>query len=343
MADSNFPTLVSADRDSNALANPIFVRLTDGTDGSLIDASGNLQVILAANSGVDIGDVDVTSVIPGVGATNLGKTEDALHTTGDVGVMSLAVRNDGGAALAGTDLDYIPLTTDSTGALRTVGGAANASVIVDDAAFTPAVSSVTAVGFFADETAPDSVDEGDIGAARMTLDRRQLMVLTDASTESQRLAIDASGFAQVDIAAVSVTAVPVSATTSINSETNPIFVQSVTTGLSASEVHDFDTAAAVAGDGTSNHDYTVVNTTFLLKRVEFASSGGSKVEIQTGPVASLVTVAVAFIEKAGGKEVVVFDPPREVPVTSTGTVRVIRTNRQGASQDLYSTIMGNDV
>lgn len=343
MADSNFPTLVSADRDSNALANPIFVRLTDGTDGSLIDASGNLQVILAANSGIDIGDVDVTSVIPGVGATNLGKTEDALHTTGDVGVMSLAVRNDGGAALAGTDLDYIPLTTDSTGALRTVGGAANASVIVDDAAFTPAVSSVTAVGFFADETAPDSVDEGDIGAARMTLDRRQLMVLTDASTESQRLAIDASGFAQVDIAAVSVTAVPVSATTSINSETNPIFVQSVTTGLSASEVHDFDTAAAVAGDGTSNHDYTVVNTTFLLKRVEFASSGGSKVEIQTGPVASLVTVAVAFIEKAGGKEVVVFDPPREVPVTSTGTVRVIRTNRQGASQDLYSTIMGNDV
>jgi hypothetical protein len=48
---------------------------------------------LAANSGVDIGDVDVTSVIPGVGATNLGKAEDAAHASGDTGVMALAVRS----------------------------------------------------------------------------------------------------------------------------------------------------------------------------------------------------------------------------------------------------------
>lgn len=46
---------------------------------------------------------------------------------------------------------------------------------VDDTAFTPATSSVLASGFFADETATDSVDEGDIGAARMTLNRRQIM------------------------------------------------------------------------------------------------------------------------------------------------------------------------
>jgi hypothetical protein len=58
---------------------------------------------LAANSGVDIGDVDITSIVPGTGATNLGKAEDAPHSTGDVGVMALAVRNDAGAALAGND------------------------------------------------------------------------------------------------------------------------------------------------------------------------------------------------------------------------------------------------
>ena len=42
---------------------------------------------------------------------------------------------------------------------------------VDDAAFTPATSIVLPVGFLADDTSPDSVDEGDTGAARMGLDR----------------------------------------------------------------------------------------------------------------------------------------------------------------------------
>lgn len=47
------------------------------------------------------------------------KTEDAGHSSGDKGIFTLAVRNDTGAPLAGSDLDYIPLTVDSTGALRT--------------------------------------------------------------------------------------------------------------------------------------------------------------------------------------------------------------------------------
>lgn len=41
----------------------------------------------------------------------------------------------------------------------------------DDVAFTPAVDKVIAIGAFADETSPDIVDEGDIGAVRMTLAR----------------------------------------------------------------------------------------------------------------------------------------------------------------------------
>ena len=45
--------------------------------------------------------------------------EDAAHTSGDLGNFILAVRNDAGTALAGTDGDYIPLTTDATGKLWT--------------------------------------------------------------------------------------------------------------------------------------------------------------------------------------------------------------------------------
>ena len=74
---------------------------------------------LAANSGVDIGDVDVTSLNPGTGATDLGKAEDGAHTTGDVGVMGLSVRQDTAAATSGTDGDYQPLITDANGRLHT--------------------------------------------------------------------------------------------------------------------------------------------------------------------------------------------------------------------------------
>ena len=57
------------------------------------------------------------SITPGTAATNLGKAEDAVHASEDVGVMSLAVRNDTLAALGGTDGDYAPLQVNALGGL----------------------------------------------------------------------------------------------------------------------------------------------------------------------------------------------------------------------------------
>jgi hypothetical protein len=88
---------------------------------------------LAANSGVDIGDVDILSVTPGTGASNLGKAEDAAHTTGDVGVMALAVRQDSQADF-GADGDYVPFSIDANGALRVAGGGGGTEYTEDDAA-----------------------------------------------------------------------------------------------------------------------------------------------------------------------------------------------------------------
>lgn len=93
---------------------------TNGTGVVGLNAGTNAIGKLAANSGVDIGDVDVTSITPGTTASSLGKAEDAGHTTADVGVMTLAVRDDSpDTARADTDNDYIPLSTSSTGAIRT--------------------------------------------------------------------------------------------------------------------------------------------------------------------------------------------------------------------------------
>lgn len=57
----------------------------------------------------------ITSVTPGTGATNLGKAEDAVHASGDVGVMALTVRADTAAATAGTTGDYQSQITDALG------------------------------------------------------------------------------------------------------------------------------------------------------------------------------------------------------------------------------------
>jgi hypothetical protein len=55
--------------------------------------------------------------------------------------------------------------------------------LIDDSAFTPATSAVTPVGFMLDDTATGLVVEGDIGAARMTADRRQIVQLGEAGAK----------------------------------------------------------------------------------------------------------------------------------------------------------------
>jgi len=62
------------------------------------------------------GSSDITSIIPGTGATNLGKAEDAATASGDTGIAILERRIDTLASSAGTDLDYAFKNQDSIGA-----------------------------------------------------------------------------------------------------------------------------------------------------------------------------------------------------------------------------------
>src|SRR3972149_3823074 len=80
---------------------------------------GNVDIASAIPAGTNnIGDVDILSLIPGTGATNLGKIEDAAHTSGDVGVLALSVAKILPTLLVDADGDYAPLQTDSAGRLR---------------------------------------------------------------------------------------------------------------------------------------------------------------------------------------------------------------------------------
>ena len=74
------------------------------------------------------------------------------------------------------------------------------AVFVDDAAFTPATSKLIAIGMQADETSADSVDEGDIGTPRMTLDRR-VRVASKATDGPGEPVIDSYTHAAINLAA----------------------------------------------------------------------------------------------------------------------------------------------
>lgn len=79
------------------------------------------------------------------------------------------------------------------------GGGSGGTASTDDAPFTiGGAGSITPVGFLADEVSPDTVDEGDAGLARMTLDRKILMRLVGA-TDANRADVNASGHVKVEL------------------------------------------------------------------------------------------------------------------------------------------------
>lgn len=92
---------------------------------------------LSSNTGVTIGAVEIasaqtlatvtnvatigTSVTPGTSAAHLGKAEDAAHSSGDTGVMLLAVRQSTATdmSVGNTNGDYEPLQVNASGYLYT--------------------------------------------------------------------------------------------------------------------------------------------------------------------------------------------------------------------------------
>lgn len=101
------------------------------TMGNGVSGTGVQRVTLASDSTGNIATIG-TSVTPGTGATNLGKAEDAAHSSGDVGVMALGVRASSPTERSAgpTDGDYEPFATNAVGAVwitptPAVGGGAS--------------------------------------------------------------------------------------------------------------------------------------------------------------------------------------------------------------------------
>lgn len=154
------------------------------------------------------------------------------------------------------------------------------SEFVDDAAFTPATSRLTVFGAQADETSPDSVDEGDAGALRMTLDR-QLRVVNAPHTNGGLLSyvsydLDEGQCEQVKGSAGQVYGAWI---TNVTTETRWVKFYNTTAGTVGT-----DTPVAVFGvPGNSTDDVSAV---LSAGGHGLAFSSGISIGASTGPAAN---------------------------------------------------------
>lgn len=112
-----------------------------------------------------------------------------------------------------------------------------------------------------------------------------------------------------------------------------------------SPINNYLTSSAIAAGAVSNHDYTVTAAkTFRLTSIRGSASGKLKVEvaIETGVSTGVFnSVFVDFTSVSNPKSYIPVE--QEIMVAAGVRVRVIRTNKDVAAQDLYSTICGFEV
>lgn len=274
--------------DAQLVGQDADITIADGGNSITVDNAGTFatQATLQANSGVDIGDVDVTSVIPGTGATNLGKAIDTLAGATDTGIAALAIRDDALTTLTPGDGDYVPLRVSSTGALHVTGGGGGTEYTDDTS--THATGTTVGGAIMAAATPTDAnVDANDMGVVAMSLDRR-LHVDAQLVGQDATITVDGSGVTQPVSGTVTANLSATDNTVLDNIDTNTDFGQVVGGGTEATALRVTlanDSTGVITVDGTvsvtgvataanqlpDGHNVTVDN-----------ASGASAVNIQDG-------------------------------------------------------------
>lgn len=186
-----------------------------------------------------------------------------------------------------------------------------------------------------------------INVAGVQVDPRAIRTLTSTDVVTSRLQ-DGAGNALTSSTAGATrpldTILRDAAGTVLGSSANPLVVSSSAVPIGTA-ISDYNTAASIAAAASSSHSYTVsAGKTLLLKQIEATGSGKSRIEvaIETGVATGVyTTIVVQFNSAATPNMSVRFADPKSV--AAGVRVRVTRTNRDNTAQDLYSTILGQEI
>jgi hypothetical protein len=279
------------------------VKITDGTDDLAINADGSLNAV--------------------VSATNLD-IRDLAFATDKVDVS--------GSSISATDLDIRDLSSaqDSVEVLQASHDDLNANANLQ----------VGNADVANGNPVPVSDAGGSLTVDASDLDIRDLAFATDkVDVSGSSVSVSATDLDIRDLthASDSVKVGDGTEFLAINSDGSINVKLSDRSGL---EIDSYNTASALAGGASDNHDYTATGA-FRLTSVEASGSGKMKIEVQIETAAAsnvFNTKFVQFNSTASPNMSIQLKSP--ILVSSGARVRVIRTNRDNQAQDVYSTILG---
>ncbi len=158
------------------------------TDSGTITTVSTVTAVTAITNALpagnnNIGDVDVASVVPGTGASNLGKAESSAHTSADVGVLALGIANTTQTSLVSAG-QYAGFATDLKGNLSVVGPVNSGSTYTGQA---PVMAGALAVP---PAQVPGIVSDDQV--SNVTTDLEQILLVTPAHPRSQTKHLDGS-------------------------------------------------------------------------------------------------------------------------------------------------------
>lgn len=185
--------------DGSGVTQPVSGTVTVQDGGGSITVDGTVAATqsgtwtLGANSGVDIGDVTINNA-SGASAVNIQDGGNSITVDGTVSVSGVAT-----AANQSTMITSLSNIDTDTSNIQTAVQLIDDAIVADDAAFTPATTKVMMAGFEFDDTAPDSVNEGDAGAARISANRNQYIQIRDGAGNERGANVNASGQLSVSV------------------------------------------------------------------------------------------------------------------------------------------------
>lgn len=161
--------------DAGAAGHVQVVKLAISADGSATaipaDAANGIDVDVTRVGGtVTVDGSGVTQPVSHAALTELAAAINSSQVDVNIAAQAGALTV---ASHAVTNAGTFAVQVD--GAVLTSLQLIDDAVVADDAAFTAATTKVVMAGFVADEGSTDSVTEDDAGAARMTLDRKQIV------------------------------------------------------------------------------------------------------------------------------------------------------------------------
>jgi hypothetical protein len=346
--------VVTANQGSAAAthASPWWTRLTDGTNNSVLLATGELTV--AVTQPLPAGANNIGSVNQGTSPWIVKDQADGPVSPGTAALFSqLAGGVFNSAAPTLTNGQQSALQLDSAGRLLVT------TLSTDDHNYgTVGANTLRTAAQIGNATGAADFNFG--SASGQTL--RVAALLGNASgvidfnygavgAQTVRVASqigNATGTADYNNGATGAQTLRVAANLAVGganvSATNPVPVSFSSAPL-GTPVNNYNTASAIAAGSSSNHDYAITSAkTFQGKKIWASASGLMKIEVQVSPDGTAFsTLWVGFNSTADSNITIDMDEMVFLESGVGAKIRIIRTNLDKKAMDLYSTISGTEV